>query len=211
MMTTTHSDMATLAATDVVVLDYLAALWAEADDLSPELRDDLMTTVADYIAVRRTAGDDPLADPEQIIGRLGPPEALVASVRRGRMPAHLRVPVAPRTVPDPGPPVAGDCTAIALLTTGAFVLPGIGPLAGMLLVTGSARWTARQKAVAWALAATGTGCGLLLLMVATFGTASAFPVFIAYLVMIAGSTAAGVSLLPGLSRSGPRPPANRRG
>ncbi len=35
---------------DVIVLDYLAALWAESEDLSPDLRDELMTTVADYIA-----------------------------------------------------------------------------------------------------------------------------------------------------------------
>src|SRR5689334_22514841 len=45
---------APLAHTDVVVLDYLAALWAESEDLSPELRDELVNTVADYIALRRT-------------------------------------------------------------------------------------------------------------------------------------------------------------
>jgi len=43
---------APLAHTDVVVLDYLAALWAQSEELSPEMRDELMSTVADYIAVR---------------------------------------------------------------------------------------------------------------------------------------------------------------
>ena len=44
---------APLAHTDVIVLDYLAALWAQSEDLSPQMRDDLMTTVADYISARR--------------------------------------------------------------------------------------------------------------------------------------------------------------
>src|ERR671917_585279 len=76
-----HSkDTAPLAHADVVVLDYLAALWAESEGLAPELRDELMTTVADYIAARRTSVSDPISDPEEIVGRLGPPEAIVASV-----------------------------------------------------------------------------------------------------------------------------------
>ena len=44
---------APLAHTDVIVLDYLAALWAQSEDLSPQQRDDLMSTVADYIQARR--------------------------------------------------------------------------------------------------------------------------------------------------------------
>ncbi len=63
---------APLAHSDVIVLDYLAALWAESEDLSVELRDELMTTVAEYIALRRTSVADPLADPEQIFDRARP-------------------------------------------------------------------------------------------------------------------------------------------
>jgi uncharacterized membrane protein len=200
MMATTHSGAAALAAADVVVLDYLAALWAESDDLSPELRDELMTTVADYIAMRRTFGADPIADPEQIIGRLGPPEALVASVRRGRMPSHLRLAAAPRPVPATGSPGAVEYTAVALLTTCTFVLPIVSPVAGMLLATGSTRWTAQQKAVAWALAAGSAGLGLLLFLISTFTAGTALPIGVAYVIMVAGSAAAGLSLLPGLSR-----------
>jgi hypothetical protein len=200
MMTTTHSDTAALTAADAVVLDYLAALWAESDDLSPELRDELMTTVADYIAMRRTSGADPIADPAQIIGRLGPPEALVASVRRGRMPSHLRLPAAPPAVPDTGSPGGAEYTTVALLTTCTFLLPVVSPVAGMLLATGSTCWTARQKAVAWALAAGSAGLGLLLLLIATLTAGSALPIGVAYLIMVAGSAAAGLSLLPGLSK-----------
>ncbi|MFD0524207.1 HAAS signaling domain-containing protein [Paractinoplanes durhamensis] len=77
---------APLAHTDVIVLDYLAALWAQSEDLSPEQRDSLMSTVADYIAARRVAAVDPLEDAAAIVRRLGPPEDLVAAMRRGALP-----------------------------------------------------------------------------------------------------------------------------
>ena len=155
MTTAPSSDTtAPLAHSDVIVLDYLAALWAESEDLSPEARDELMTTVAEDIALRRTSVADPLADSEQIVGRLGPPEALVASVRRGRMPNHLRLPVAPpprpvtRTRQNSG---SGDSTALALIMAGTFVLPVLSPLAGMMMVSSSPRWSVPQKAAAWVL------------------------------------------------------------
>ena len=205
MTTASPSDTtAPLAHSDAIVLDYLAALWAESDDLSPELRDELMTTVAEYIALRRTSVSDPLADPGQIVGRLGPPEALVASVRRGRMPTHLRLPIAPpprppaRTRPGTGTG-AGDSTALALIMAGTFVLPVLSPLAGMMMVSGSPRWTAAQKGAAWVLVAGSTMSGLLLVLVASvfFYSGEAGVVF-AYLAMVAGAFVAGITLLPGL-------------
>jgi hypothetical protein len=203
-MTATRSPDTTapLAHSDVIVLDYLAALWAESDDLSPELRDELMNTVAEYIALRRTSVTDPLADPEQIVGRLGPPEALVASVRRGRMPTHLKLPAAPpprpavRTPTSPGP---ADATAIGLLMAGTFVLPVLSPLAGMMMVSGSPRWSAAQKGAAWVLVAGSMLGGLILALISVVfmydgGAGLAF----AYLTMLAGAFVAGVTLLPGL-------------
>src|SRR3954451_13631993 len=92
---------APLAHTDVIVLDYLAALWAQSEDLSPQLRDDLMSTVADYIQARRMASA-PLEDAAAIVQRLGPPESLVEAGRRGNVPGHIRLP--PRTPPPPPPP-----------------------------------------------------------------------------------------------------------
>lgn len=194
---------APLAHSDVIVLDYLAALWAESDDLSPELRDELMTTVAEYIALRRTSVAGPLADPEQIVGRLGPPEALVASVRRGRMPTHLRLPVAP----PPARPVArtrgssgsGDSTALALIMAGTFVLPVLSPLAGMMMVSSSPRWTVAQKGAAWVLVAGSTLCGLMLALVASvFLYSGDVGMVFAYLTMVAGAFVAGITLLPAL-------------
>jgi hypothetical protein len=186
---------------DVVILDYLAALWAESEDLSPDLRDELMTTVTEYVARRRTAVSDPIADPQQIIGRLGPPEALVQAARRGHLPHHLRLPV-PVTPPrDPPAPAPGpvEYWAVALLTGGAFVLPVVGPLAGMLLASGSSRWTPSQKALAWVLTAGSAGVSaMLLLLAAAFGSGAG--VAVAFVAMVAGPAIAGARLIPPLSR-----------
>jgi hypothetical protein len=209
MTTAPHRDVSTgdtapLAHSDVIVLDYLAALWAESDDLSPELRDELMSTVADYIAMRRTSVSDPIADPEQIVGRLGPPEMLVAAVRRGRMPAHLRLPVPPRRLPAPAPPsdgrTAADATAIGLLMAGVFVMPVVSPLAGLVIVSSSGRWTAAQKSAAWVLAAGGAVAGLFFLVLFGALTQDAgVGLVMAYLAMVAGSVIAGLALIPGLA------------
>jgi hypothetical protein len=202
-MTAPTADTAPLAHADVIVLDYLAALWAESDGLTPELRDELMTTVADYIAMRRGATTDPIADPRQIVGRLGPPEALVASVRRGRMPTHLRLPVPPpprpvrRAITGAGP---ADPTAVALLMAGPFVLPVVGPLAGMVMVSASPRWSTAQKAAAWVLTV-GAAFGAMILAVAAVGLtySSALGLVVAYLGVAVGSFVAGLTLLPALT------------
>lgn len=202
-MTAPAADTAPLAHADVIVLDYLAALWAESDDLSPELRDELMTTVADYIAMRRTATSDPIADPQQIVGRLGPPEALVASVRRGRMPTHLRLPVPPPPRPVPrvaGPSGPADPTAVALLMAGPFVLPLVSTLAGMVMVSASPRWPVANKAGAWVLAVGSTFGALVLAgITAAFSYDSGLGVVVAYLALAAGSAITGATLLPGLA------------
>jgi uncharacterized membrane protein len=192
------SDTAPLAHTDTIVLDYLGALWAETDDLAPELRDELMSTVADYIAMRRAAGED---DPELILRRLGPPEAIAAAVRRGRMPPHLRLPVAPPPVRTSGAPAGHlEYAGIALLTGGAVVLPVVAPLAGMLLVSGSPRWTPVQKTAAWVLAGVPVLIGLMFVLGALLSMGGAGPFALGYLAMIAGPFVAGLSLLPGLAR-----------
>jgi hypothetical protein len=196
-----HYDTTPLAHTDGLVLDYLAALWGASEDLAPELRDELMTTVADYIALRRTSVADPVEDPRHILQRLGPPESLVAATRRGRMPAHLRRPVAAAPLPPPAAAPSGglEYAGIALLTAGSVVLPVVSPLAGLLLVSGSPRWSPAQKAAAWVLAGLPVLLGfVMVLAAATFG-GGAEAVLLAYLAMVAGAIIAGLSLLPGLA------------
>ncbi|WP_305784126.1 hypothetical protein [Symbioplanes lichenis] len=197
-MTTDHLATAPLAHADSLVLDYLAALWAATEDIEPALRDELMTTVADYIAVRR-AGDDPAA----VLHRLGPPGDLADAARRGRIPAHLRTPALP---PAPRPPAAppapaADAVALGLLTAGSVFLPGAGPLAGTVVALASPRWTPAAKAAAGTLS-----FGSLLLsffvLVAAVSTSLSFPgLVIAYVLGIAGANLAAVTLLPGFRNS----------
>jgi len=195
-----HYDTTPLAHTDGLVLDYLAALWGASEDLVPELRDELMTTVADYIALRRTSVADPVDDPRLILQRLGPPESLAAAARRGRMPAHLRRPVAPAPPPPAAAPSGNlEYAGIALLTAGSVVLPVISPLAGLLLVSGSPRWSPAQKAAAWVLAGLPVLLGFVLVLAAAFLGGGAEALLLAYLAMVAGAVIAGLTLLPGLA------------
>jgi hypothetical protein len=195
-----HYDTTPLAHTDVLVLDYLAAVWGASEDLAPELRDELMTTVADYIAMRRTSAADPLDDPRHILQRLGPPEALAAAARRGRMPAHLRRPVVPAPLAAPAQPSgAPEYAAVALLTAGSVVLPVISPLAGLMLVSGSPRWSPAQKTVAWVLAGLPVLLGFVMVLAAAVFGAGPEVLLLAYLAMVAGAVIAGLTLLPGLT------------
>lgn len=198
---------APLAHTDVIVLDYLAALWAQSEDLTPEMRDELMTTVADYIAARRGSAAAPLEDAASIVRRLGPPEALVAAVRRGHLPPHVRLPALIRPpAPVPRAAAAGgaaEFTAIGLLTVGAFVLPVVSPVAGMLMVSASPHWTTAEKATGWILTLGSAAAGAVLtLFLAASPFASGLGLVLVYLVMCVGSLVAGAQLLAYLRNRG---------
>ncbi|WP_127553121.1 hypothetical protein [Actinoplanes sp. OR16] len=188
---------APLAHADTLVLDYLAALWAASDDLTPEARDELMNTVTGYIALRHDLADDPA----RVISRLGPPEQLAEAVRRGGTPTHLRLP-APSFPPSPPRPSRGtgaDHAAVALLIAGAFILPVVAPGAGMLMATGSASWTPAQKVAAWVLT-TGSVAGALLTALVVAGFSSGLGLLVLYMGACAGSVIAGLALLAGLRR-----------
>ena len=81
-MTTTQLPAPGLTDADAVLLDYLADLWSHSAGLTPRLRDDLMATVARYITAHRPAA----GDPTEVVRWLGPPEVLVAAIRRGQPP-----------------------------------------------------------------------------------------------------------------------------
>ena len=199
---------APLAHTDVIVLDYLAALWAQSEDLSPQQRDDLMSTVADYIQARRMAAA-PLEDAAAIVQRLGPPESLVDAARRGQIPAHIRLlalipPLAPAPLAPLGPGQAGGVAeyfAVGMLTAGALFLPVISPVAGMLLASASPHFTAAEKATGWTLTAGSAAAGVFLTMffvALPFHTDAAL--LLIYFALTAGSFAAGMTLLNALRR-----------
>lgn len=199
---------APLAHTDVIVLDYLAALWAQSEDLSPELRDQLMHTVADYIAARRAAATSPLDDAAAIITRLGPPESLADAARRGQIPPHIRLPAL--IPPPPVPPAtagpaggAAEYVAVGMLTVGSLIVPVVAPVAGMLLASASPHFTPAEKAIGWTLTAGSAAAGAVLtLFFATLGAGAGAALMLVYLVMCGGAFAAGMSLLNALRRRG---------
>ena len=205
---------APLAHTDVIVLDYLAALWAQSEDLSPQQRDDLMSTVADYIQARRMAAA-PLEDAAAIVQRLGPPESLVEAARRGQMPAHIRLPA---LIPPPPPPVAplfrgqvagvAEYFAVGMLTAGALFLPVVSPVGGMLLASASPHFTAAEKATGWMLTAGSAAAGVFLtLFFMVLPEHSGAAVLLIYFALTAGAFAAGLTLLNALRRrQGSLPP-----
>jgi hypothetical protein len=204
MTTANWPDTAPLTHGDVVILDYLAALWAESDDLPPDLRDELMATVTEYVARRRTAPGDPLSEPAEILGRLGPPESLVAAARRGHLPYHLRLP-APAPAPptpaartDPAGPV--EYSALALLTAGALVVPVLAPTAGLLLASGSPHWTPAQKAVAWVLTTTSAAFAVMFVVLTAAGLPPGLGLVLAYMAAVAGPAVSSLVLAPALSR-----------
>ncbi|GAA0462221.1 hypothetical protein Aca07nite_25050 [Actinoplanes capillaceus] len=176
---------------DALVLDYLAALWAASDDLPPETRDDLMGTVSGYIAMRR----DLAGDPSQALGRLGPPEQLVAAVRRSGTPTHLRLPVPQPAIPAVLPGAGGsERVAVCLLIAGPLLLPLISQAAALLIATVSPRWTPPQKAVAWFLVTAPAVAALLLTAVAGAPLLSGLGFLAVYLATGTGSVAAGLAL-----------------
>ncbi|WP_433290620.1 HAAS signaling domain-containing protein [Actinoplanes sp. CA-030573] len=198
---------APLAHTDVIVLDYLAALWAQSEDLSPELRDQLMHTVADYISARRAAATSPLDDAAAIITRLGPPESLVDAARRGQIPPHIRLPalIPPPPVPASLGPAGGaaEYVAVGMLTVGSLIVPVVGPVAGMLLASASPHFTPAEKAIGWTLTAGSAAAGAVLtLFFATLPFHTSAALLLIYLVMCGGAFAAGMSLLNALRRRG---------
>ncbi len=199
---------APLAHTDVLVLDYLAALWAAAEDLAPEVRDDLMTAVADYIALRRTSAED---GAEYVLRLLGPPESLAAAARRGRMPAHVVAPMPPpAALPPPAAPVSGaEYAAITLLTLGAFLLPVVGPVAGLLLMAGSPRWTAMRKVTASTVAVGTAAFGAVVGFVLVVVGGEAAGLFLAWCAAVAGPIGAALTLIPSLSERGHRERGHR--
>jgi hypothetical protein len=130
-------------------------------------------------------------------------EHLAAAARRGRPPVHLIIPVAP-PMPPSASPVRGSGTAgavewtgVTLLTAGSVVLPTLGPLAGMLLVSSSQRWTQMQKVAAWLLAGVPAALGVVCVLLAFVSSAEEF-IVVAYLAMVAGPMIAGLTLVPGL-------------
>lgn len=126
---------------------FLARLEAAAVVLPPGRREELVAELREHLADALAGADDDLAV-RQAVERLGAPEDIVAAEG---------VPVAgpagtpgtpPYAVPARSPWGPLEIAAVALLTVGLFLLPVVGPVAGLVCAWVSDRWTRREKVVA---------------------------------------------------------------
>ncbi len=78
-------------------------------------------------------------------------------------------------------------------------MPVVSPAAGMLIATGSPRWTPAQKAAGWVLTAGSAAAAFLAVLVLAGLSVPAGPVLVfGYLAACAGSVVAGLALLAGM-------------
>jgi hypothetical protein len=89
---------------------------------------------------------------------------------------------------------------LALLTAGALVVPVVAPAAGLLLASGSPRWTPAQKALAWILTTTSAAFATLFIVLAATGLPDGFGLLLAYMAAVAGPAASAAVLIRGLPR-----------
>jgi hypothetical protein len=160
------------AAEMALVRDYLGRLRAAGWGLAPARRDELVGEVGEHIeqALRteNQAGRHGEAVVRNVLDRLGPPEDIVRAETEGQPYDAGGAAMPGRAPSDPPPPPGHPATsygaaalwgpvevcALLLLSVGSVVLPTVGPIAGIVLVWVSDKWTAPQKTL-------GTLLGLL--------------------------------------------------
>lgn len=153
-----------------IVRDYLGRLRAAGWGLAPARRDELVAEVGEHIdeALRAesAAGRQGEVVVRNILERLGPPEEIVRAESED---LPYDVAGAPQMGYPPRFPAAGnqaspatayvqksvwgpvEVAALLLLSIGSFLLPGVGPLLGIVFVWMSAQWTRQQKVIGSAL------------------------------------------------------------
>ncbi|MEO8556539.1 MAG: hypothetical protein ABI474_07690 [Actinomycetota bacterium] len=138
-----------------LVVDYLARLERAASTLPPGERADLIEGIREHIDTARVAGGvSDQAGMRTLLDRLGEPEAIVASAQDDAGPRPDRQPgVLIGSPTGPTSPWGGlEIATVILLGVGAFVIPFIGPLVGLILLWSSARWTRGQKWIGTSIA-----------------------------------------------------------
>lgn len=136
---------------EALVRDYLGRLEAAAWPLPAERRGELLVEVREHIETALAeAGRRDEVTARNVLERLGRPEEIVAAEADAGGTAGWTPPT----------PAAAErrsrwgfleIGAILLLTLGAYFLPIVGPMIGLLFVWLSNEWTTRQKWVATAI------------------------------------------------------------
>ena len=129
-----------------LVADYLHRLRAQTADLPPEERDELVSSITEHITTSLAEIPEPSdADVRTLLDRLGSPAAIAAEAQRQSSSG-------PVTRPRPG---ALEWGGVAMLGLGSYLLPIIGTIAGLVMISMSPWWTGRQKLLAAAISLSG--------------------------------------------------------
>ncbi len=139
---------------DTLVRDYLGRLEAAAWPLSEDRRRELVGEVREHIdTALASAGTSDEVTIRNVLDRLGRPEEIVAA----EVQTDGTASAPPRAVSVPAPSRwsigAVEITALLLLTVGAFLLPVVGPILGLVFVWVSTVWSTREKLFATFLVA----------------------------------------------------------
>jgi uncharacterized membrane protein len=129
--------------------DYWNRLESAAATLPAQDRDELLAELRSHLETGlEVAATD--SDVRNFLIDLGRPEDIVAAAQA----QIYAVEPEPTDEPSPGRSATGNAWggleigALLALTAGAFLLPVIGPIIGIVLVWASAQWTRREKRVA---------------------------------------------------------------
>ena len=132
--------------------DYLGRLETLAQALPPTDRHELLTELRGHLHAGLSDGATD-ADVRNLLDDLGSPEDIVAAAT---VEPHTAAAVSPVATRPGGIPLTQrwgvvEVIAVLALTAGAFIVPVVGPLAGICFAWASARWTRREKVVATVL------------------------------------------------------------
>lgn len=125
---------------------YIGRVDAAARGLPPDRRIELLDQLREHLDAVSTAPDATEASVLAAIDRLGDPSEIVASDVDLPAPAQPGFPAPNRSAWG-----ALEIIAVILLIAGPFIIPVIGPLAGLVCAWLSPAWTRGEKLIATAL------------------------------------------------------------
>lgn len=134
-----------------LVLDYLARVESAARGLPPSIRAELVADLSAHLDSSLSSSPSEAAV-DAALKDLGDPRDVVAAAYEGLDAEPRTAPVVPGPL-GPQPSVAAspwgpvEVIAIVGLTLGAFLLPLLGPVVGLVMSWVSQRWTRRDKIV----------------------------------------------------------------
>jgi uncharacterized membrane protein len=158
---------------DRLVEDFLGELDQQLAEIPRARRRELVGEIAQHIADGRAAAPDGEAEVRALLDRLGEPAEIAAEARE-----RLGVEARPR-------PATVDVVALVLLFPGSVLIPVLGWIAAVVVLSMSTAWSARDKVIG-ALGAPAGAAVAVVLVAAGRPLASVVPVVVVPAALTAG-------------------------